>query len=62
MSICIGIEDISKWILVHDGDKVLFKGQTASIITHKTLLSFATEGLMEAEIVSLGLIDKPDEV
>lgn len=56
---CKGFEDVTKWVLVHDGSNVLFKGQAGAVCTpvSNTIVDFASEALMDADIISLGIID-----
>ena len=55
---------ISKWVLVHDGDKVIVaqynEEQTTSTI--QTIETFDTEEAMNVRIFALGLTPLPEEV
>lgn len=50
-------KNASVWLLIHDGTNVIFKGQCGNATSKNIILEFATEALMEAEIVTLGLVD-----
>ena len=43
------------WMLVHDGDKVMFKGRCGHATTPETIEYFNTELEMEERIVQLDL-------
>ena len=53
------------WVLIHDGTNVITKALSGHASTKRTgfiMLDYASEALLDAEIVSLGLVDLPDEV
>jgi len=49
--------DPSVWVLVHDGTNVIYKGQCGQATSKSTILDYTTEALMEAAIITLGLVD-----
>ena len=54
---------ISKYVLVHDGEKVIVKqyNKNQETVTTKNLETFDTEQEMEDRIIELGLVDLVDE-
>ena len=54
------VQEPTKWILIHDGSDVLFKGQCGQATSAQTIVTYDTEALMDADIITLALNDFPD--
>lgn len=53
--------NIAKWVLIHDGTNVLYKGQCGQATSKNVIVDYTTEALMEAAIITLSLVDLVDE-